>query len=204
MSEHDLDQESQQWYDAKSKVLESLLGEQHEMVMHAIFPYAAGGSLDLYYFEQSPAGTAIATLELAESPDEGPSNDAFKCYEMAMFTQAKLNLDEAREESTPFGKAHHFINVVLNMLGPYSKEAKLNRFDTCEFPADFEHVGGSCLVFDALGSQDDQVEFGLMVPIQIHRSEMGFAREHGGRALIEKLKAAGAHPFSDLDREPVV
>lgn len=196
---------AEQWYDSKVQVLERLLGKQHEIVSHAIVPYAMGGALDLYYFEQSPlGGTAIATLELSESADSGPSNQLFKSYEMAMFTKVKLNLDEAYDPSTTFGKAHDRINTILNVLGPYSTEEELNRHDTAEFPEDFEEIGGSCIVFDALGAEAGRCDFGLMVPIEIFRSEMEYARVEGGAKLIEKLKAAGHYPFSDLDRQPVV
>jgi len=48
-----------------------------------------------------------------------------------------------------------------------------------------------------------RAQFGLLVLIEIHRSEMEYAREHGGAKLLARLKRAGCYPFSDLDREPV-
>ena len=61
-----------------------LLGEEHNMVMHAIIPYAIGGGLDLYYFPNGIAGTAVATKELCETPGEGSSNDVFRGYELVV------------------------------------------------------------------------------------------------------------------------
>ena len=193
------------WHDHKSKLMEMLLGREHDMVMHAIIPYAIGGGLDLYYYPHSIPGTAIATKELSELPDQGSANRVFSCYELAMFTRYELNLDHAKDKSTPFGRAHSNINRILNRLAPYSAAATLNPNETCEFPAEMEHVGGKCLIFDAYGSPSSEQTrgFGVLAVIEIHRTEMDLARSAGGSALIQRLKAAGHYPYSDLDRDPV-
>lgn len=139
------------WYEEKSRIMESLLGKEHDMVMHAIIPYAVGGGLDLYYYPHGLPGTGIATKELSELPGEGSKNRTFECYELAMFTHLPLSMDDALDEATPFGKAHSNINAVLNVIGPYSAEASLNPRETCEFPEDMEGVGGKCLIFDGYG-----------------------------------------------------
>ena len=46
--------------------MESILGPQHGIVMHAIIAYFVGGTLDLYYFPQGIPGVGIATKELSE------------------------------------------------------------------------------------------------------------------------------------------
>lgn len=193
------------WHDQKSKLMEAVLGREHDMVMHAIIPYAIGGGLDLYYYPHSIPGAAIATKELSELPNQGSSNRIFSCYELAMFTRHALNLDHAMDGSTPFGRAHSNINRILNCIGGYSASATLNPNETCEFPAEMDHVGGKCLIFDAYGSAGSKRTrgFGVLAVIEIHRSEMDFARSAGGAELIERLKAAGHYPYSDLDRDPV-
>ncbi len=40
--------------------------------------------------------------------------------------------------------------------------------------------------------------------MEIHRSEMDFARQHGGQELIDRLSASGYYPYSDMDRPAVV
>lgn len=194
------------WDEHKSRVMERFLGKEHDMVMHAIIPYAVGGTLDLYYFPNGIPGTAVATKELSELPEQGSSNKIFKSYEMVMFTRQTLNLDQARDRETDFGKAHSNINRILNFMARYSAEASLNPGETCEFPEDFEHVGGKCLLFDGYGPHTDDVakKFGLLIVIEVFRSEMEFARENSGAALLAKLKESGHHPYSDLDRQPVV
>jgi hypothetical protein len=95
--------------------------------------------------------------------------------------------------------------MTLNRIAPYSASAPLNPNETCEFPAKMEHVGGKCLIFDAYGppSSEHKRSFGVLAVIEIHRSEMDFARSAGGAELIQRLKAAGHYPYSDLDRDPV-
>lgn len=193
------------WYEHKSALMEQSLGKEHDMVMHAIIPFAIGGALDLYYYPNGIPGTAVATKELCETPNEGSSNKVYQSYELVMFTRHPLNLDDAKNGAMPFGKAHDNINRVLNPIARYSAQATLNPNETCEFPADMEDVGGKCLIFDGYAHHNDDVakDFGLLAVIEIFRSEMDFARSNGGARLIEKLKLAGHYPYSDLDRKPV-
>ncbi|MFN7289510.1 MAG: hypothetical protein ACK5YR_11535 [Pirellula sp.] len=195
---------AQDWHDKKTSLMVDILGREHDMVMHAIIPYAIGGGLDLYYFPNGITGTAIATKELCELPGQGSANDVFDTYELVMFTRQTISLDDAKDESTPFGRIHKSINAILNCIAPYSAQATLNPHETCEFPTDMATVGGKCLIFDAYGFDGEHSEFGLLLIIEIHRSEMDYAREHGGEELLEKLKQAGHYPYSDMDRSAVV
>jgi len=196
----------QEWDEKKSEYMESVLGKEHDMVMHAIIPYAVGGGLDLYYYPHGIPGTGVGTKELIACGGDGPSNDVYPCYELVMFTRYALNLDDAKSEDTEFGIAHSNINSVLNCIARYSSEATLNPNETCEFPSDMEVVGGKCLIFDRYSSSDDASPhgMGLMLIMEIHRSEMEYAMENGGGNLIVMLKDKGYYPYSDLDREPVV
>jgi hypothetical protein len=200
------DDVAQEWYERKSRLMEISLGKEHDMVMHAMIPYSIGGGLDLYYYPNGVPGTAIATKELSEAPNEGSSNRVYRSYELVMFTKHPLDLDAAKDETTDFGRAHMNINTILNYIAPYSAQATLNPNETCEFPGDMPRVGGKCLIFDGYASQSDDVaeDFGLLAVIEVFRSEMDYARENGGAALIELLKSEGHYPYSDLDREPVV
>lgn len=202
----DIDEEAaQRWYDRKSALMEEMLGKEHDMVMHAIIPYAIGGALDLYYYPNGLPGTAIATKELSELPGEGSSNAVYQCYELVMFTKHPLDLDAAQNEDTAFGQVHSVISATLNQIAPYSAQATLNPNETCEFPEDMPTVGGRCLIFDGYPSypDDDPAEFGLLAIIEIFRSEMAYARENGGAELLKRLKAKGHYPYSDMEREPV-
>ena len=199
------EQAEQAWDKAKSEFMESVLGKEHDMVMHAIIPYAVGGGLDLYYYPNGIAGTGIATKELVDSKGKGPRNRAFKCYELVMFTRHAINLEQAQDMETPFGRAHANMNSIINRIAPYSAQATLNPNETCEFPQEMEKVGGKYLMFDAYPTPDTKgpKDMGLMLVLEVFRSEMDFARQHGGAELFQKLKEAGAYPHSDLDREPV-
>jgi hypothetical protein len=196
---------AEEWYFHKSRLMDEMLGPQHNVVMHAIFPCCVGGGLDLYYYGSGIPGTAVATKELSELPNQGLSNKEFSCYELVIFTRHPLDLSQAKDKNTAFGRAHSNINSILNSIARFSATATLKPGETCEFPADFDELGGKCLMFDSCGSRsDDTVRcFGLLTIIELFRSEMDFARAQGAPALIEKLKAAGHYPYSDLDREPV-
>ncbi|MBI5761112.1 MAG: suppressor of fused domain protein [Planctomycetales bacterium] len=196
---------AQRWYDRKSSLMEASLGKEHDIVMHAIIPYAIGGGLDLYYYPNGLPGTAVATKELSELPNEGSTNDVYRSYELVMFTKHQLDLDAADDDETFFGRAHSTIKAILNCIAPYSAQAKLNPNETCEFPADMEGVGGKCLIFDGYACHSDEMveEFGLLAIIEVFCSEMEYARENGGAKLIKRLKSMGHYPYSDLDRAPV-
>ena len=194
------------WLDRKSAFMGKVLGKEHDMVMHAFVPFAIGGSLALFYFPNGIPGTAIVTKELSELPNQGPSNDLFRSYELVMFTKHPLSLDDAKNETTPFGRAHRNIEAILNVMARYSQTAKLNPFETAEFPTDMEGVGGKCLIFVPYARHSDDLakDFGLLVIIEIFRSEMEYAMKEGGMNLLKKLKDSGFFPYSDLDRQPVV
>jgi hypothetical protein len=205
-SNEDGDQSARGWFDEKSDLMQAILGKEHHMVMHALIPYAIGGALDLYYYPAGAVpGTAIATKELSELPGEGSSNAVFRSYELVMFTKHPIDLDAARDEGTEFGRAHASINAILNCMARYSATAELNPRETCEFPVEMDTIGGKCLVFDSCGqySDDAVADFGLLLLIEVFRSEMEFSRQHGGAMLLERLRSNGYYPYSDLDREPV-
>jgi len=191
------------WYEQKQAVMERLMGKQHNSVMHAIIPYPVGG-LDLYYYPNGIPGTGVATMEVSELPDQGSSNADYSCYELVMFTKHPLDLAQAKQPETPFGKAHSNINGILNCVAPFSATAKLNGNDTCEFPTEMGKLAGKCLIFHNYGPHDNPRRgFGLLAVIEIFRSEMDFARKESGEKLIQLLKDAGYFPCSDLDRQPV-
>ena len=191
------------WATEKDRLMEQILGKEHDMVMHAMIPYAVGGALDLYYYPNEIEGVGIATKELSVSPQEGSGNDVFGLYELVMFTRHALDLDAAKDPETPFGKAHGNICSFLNVMAPYSAQATLNPRETCEFPQEMEGVGGKCLIFDAYEMPVAGGGFGVLLVIEVFRSEMEFARENSGAELLQRLKDAEFYPYSDLDRPEV-
>ena len=196
---------ARQWYEHKSRLMEATLGKEHDKVLHAIIPFAVGGALDLYMYPNGLPGTAIATKELCELPNQGPSNDVYRSYELVMFTKQRLDPDAVSHDGSAFNAARMNISAILNPIARYSTQAALKPNDTCEFPADMKRVGGKCLIFDGYACHSDELadRFGLLAVIEIFRSEMEFARKNRGATHIERLKAAGDYPYSDLNRDPV-
>lgn len=203
-SQDEINKRANAWHEKKSQLMERILGAQHDHVMHAVIPYEVGGWLDLYYYPHGIPGTAVATKELSPLPNQGPSNKVFSCYELVMFTRQPFDLASATDAATPFGQTHGNISGLLNFIARYSATAVLNPHDTCEFPPEFDFVGGKCLIFDAYGEHDQAAgDFGLMLLLEVHRSEMDFARASGTAVLLDLLKRRGHYPYSDLNREPV-
>ncbi|MDR0423984.1 MAG: hypothetical protein LBH39_00745 [Clostridiales Family XIII bacterium] len=210
--ENRIDKLEEDAYETKDKYMESVLGKEYGMVMHAIIPYAIGGGLDLYYYPNYCAGAVIATKELTNYKFNEPKNDQYDAYELIMITKHKIDLDSVKEgepcENT-FAYDHKSINGILNCIAPYSTQSKLNQYDTIEFPEDFEGVGGKCLIIDAFShplcdKSTRNKKFGLMLLMEIHRNEMEYAMQQKGRDLIEKFKATGIYPFTGINRPSVV
>ncbi len=122
------------WSERKTALMEEILGKQHNIVNHAIFPFSMGGVLDLHYFPSGRPGTAIATMELTRMPGKGPSNEVYRTYELVMFTRHALSLDDAHNKNSPFGKAHAKIASVLNLIAMHRLQTRLNPGNTAEAP----------------------------------------------------------------------
>lgn len=204
--------EPDDWYDEKSRALAQVLGREHDIVMHALLPFAFGGSLDLYYFPQ-PTGFAIATKELIDEEGTGPSNRTMRAYELVMFSRVPFDLSLAQKEYTPMGRIHQRLNGVLNATAMYACNADLNPphpGETMEFPEGFtEDLSGQCIILDAYTPSGRKFtikgqDFGLLLLINIHRSEMDHARKQGSQDLLRRLKEASVYPYSDLNRPAVV
>ena len=212
-------------------------------------------------------GTFFVSEELVDPSFSSPSNSMFHSFELAMATRQKcpakffkdgaededdggqteeqpkkrpffMNLFKPKEAKADFDKTlSHCVNV-MTQIGRYIESgATVNRYETLEFPKDFdlEDCAGRCFVFDAIGTpfpaeevplkellavfdrdvyevpKEDRAmrdpnkpgTFGLLLLIEVDRSEMNLARKIGGDAFIEKLKEKGYWPFSDLDREKI-
>ena len=195
-------------YLVKDKYIESVLGKEHDMVNHSIIPFSAGGAFDLYYYPNYCDGTAMATKELVNHKFNSPGNDVYDAYELVIVTRNKLQ--SLMGESEPEYDDGPIVEI-LNMIGQYSSMAKLNPYETIEFPGDFgvESVRGKCLIIDAISEplcneETNNKKFGLMLIMEIHRDEMEFAMQQRGRELIEILKQKGIYPFSGINRPSVL
>ena len=155
---------------------------------------------------------AIATrLTVKSQPDETPTKTKKPGFFKRLFSV-----------KSPEEKKRDDLHRVLTNLAFYvcSDGVEVNGYDTLEFPQDFDdkQLAGRCFVFDELPaaapvpvptspderSPLDGKRFGVLLAIEVFREEMNWAREEGTEKLVERLKTAGAYPFSDLDRESVV
>ncbi len=197
--EHELD------YELKSKGLENVLGKMHDLVGHAIIPFAIGGAVDMYYFPNHIKGTGFATMELLEPDGTGPLPNRLGTYELVAFTKHDYN--NSGDTQTLFNLIERKVCGIFTTIGFFSREAVLNPNETCEIP-NGEGEENSCIVFDLYEPGNKKFMIGdrlhhLLLCLQVFRSEMDFAREKGSEELFKRLKDAGHYPYSDLERQPV-
>lgn len=199
------------FFHQKEIEMKKVLGEMYGLVGHAIMPFQIGGSVDMYYFPNAIDGTAFATMELIEYENRGPIPNKNGMYELIAFTKHKINKqvgDFSRDVNDPFERTERRICGIFTSIGNYSFQAKLEPKETCEIPGD-EGEENICLVFDEYVKEGAEFKisgkkYGLLICIEIFRSEMEYAMEYGSEELFKLLKEKGYYPYSDLDRQPVV
>ena len=199
-------------YELKKEGLERILGPMHDMVSHAIIPFQVGGAVDMYYFPHAIPGTAFVTMELIEPNGSGPQPSRIGTYELIAFTRLEITRDEKYEvihgkDGGSFNAIERRLCGIFTSIGRYSAIAILNPCETCEVPAEKDEPY-ACLVLDewkkpGLEFKIGSRKHGLLLCIEIFRSEMEFAMQNGSQALFKRLKAKGYYPYSDLDRQPV-
>lgn len=200
------EEELEKDYELKSEGLENVLGKMHNLVGHAIIPFAVGGAVDMYYFPNHIKGTGFATMELLDTDGNGPKKNRIGTYELVAFTKYDYSMSEKTQ--TPFNLIERKACGFLTAIGMFSFQAVLNPKETIEIP-NGENEENTCLVFDLYEPDGKKFKIGdrehhLLLCMQIFRSEMDYARQNGSNELFKILKEKGVYPYSDLDREPVI
>ena len=194
----------EKYYQLKQAGLEAVLGPMHGYVGHAIIPFEVGGPVDMYYFPQKDGSTALATMELLGADGSGPKKSSIGTYELVAFTRHKVT---SPESNPPFEAVALQIRAMFTTIARYSAQAVLNPLETAEVPV-AEDEPTRCLIFDEYSKPGvpfriAERRHGLLLCVEVHRSELAYARENGTAALIARLQEAGHYPRSDLEREPV-
>jgi hypothetical protein len=198
------DEAAAQEYDLQKVAgLERVLGPMADIVGHSIIPFQVGGAVDMYYFPNALPGTAFATMEIVEPGGFGPKIGPLGPYELIGFT--KLPFSEL--ETPAFKSITSRMNVIMTSIGNYSRQAVLRPLETVELPGRTPE-DSNCLVLDAYRNPDADFivasqPYGLLMCVEVFRSEMEFAMHNGTGALISRLREAGHYPYSDLDRQAV-
>lgn len=207
----------------KQAALEAALGPMESYVLHAMIPFALGGTLDLYPFRRHIPGTLYVTQELFTADKRSrPKKSRHGWYELAAAfrdmsapigkvpaSQAEMEASfgpdgEMRGPGKPQESALQ-AGALLNPMAMYAGMAVLNPGETAEFPGD-EGEPNVCVLLDRLECAPLSVggtPFFIMLVIQIHPAELGLARGQGSAVLITRLKEMGYYPYSDMDRPPV-
>ncbi len=185
---------------AKQAALERTLGPMDDTVYHSIIPFFLGGGLDLYAFSKCIPGVVLVTQELVTHETSNrpkPGREGY--FELAACTPPHKRRDDP--------EIMKLVNSMLNPTARYASMAPLNPNETAEIP----QSKGSHLpvVFDRFCPRGEDFVIGeerlhLLLCIAIHPSELAHARTHGSKDLLDRLKKANVHPYSYLDRAPVV
>lgn len=201
------DEEYNSHYEAKKAALEKILGPMHKLVGHAIIPFEVGGAVDMYYFPNGIPGTGFASMELIAPDGTGPKPNRIGTFELVAFTKQTIPPEAEKDENHPFNMIERRMCGILTITGFYSHEAVLNPGETCEIPGK-EGEPNKCLILDEYKPDGKVFEIDgrkhcLLLCIEVFRSEMEYAMNHGSATVLKKLKEKGYYPYSDLDREPV-
>lgn len=201
--------------EAKTKALEKILGPMENHVGHAVIPFFLGGGLDLYYFCSSYVpGTVIASMELINSDGSGPKRNRLGMFELVMCTRHCFRADpltdsvSVRPRESQDDLIRNRIWVNMTTVAQYVQTNRVEPGDTCEIP-DESKDDRRYIVFDEFDSHNipfliEGKRYGLLLCIEVHKSEMAFARQEGTKALFKIMKETNVYPYSDLDRKPVV
>lgn len=202
---------------AKQTALERILGPMDDVVGHAIIPFDAGGSVDLFFFPARPPGTVVVTMDLIDPNGDGPLSAQLGPYELVACTRVRrasaYAINPQTGEMAPDVDDERFAAITswfCQMLTAIARDAlktEIQPGDAYELPGE----GGEpahYIIFDRFdsGGQLFEVEgkkYGLLLCIEVFPSELEYAQAHGVDALLARLKQAGVFPFSDLDRKPV-
>lgn len=202
---------------AKQAALEKFLGPMDDVIGHAIVPFDAGGSVDLFFFPACRRGTVVVTMDLIDPNGNGPQSTQLGPYELVICTRLRrasaYAIDPETGEMSPDVDDERFALItgwfcrLLTAIARDALKAEIQPGDAYEFPAE-EGEPAHYVIFDRFdsGGQLFEVEgkkYGLLLCLEIFPSELEYAQTHGTEALIARLKEAGVYPYSDLDRQPV-
>lgn len=190
----------------KKAGLERLLGPMCDVADPPV-PYFTDMDIPLYHFTQCLVGTALVTMDLIKPFTRGPKSRRAILHELVAFTKHTIP-DADSSEPTPYDQIEQRIGNLFSTIARYSTVAALKPGDCCEVPQG-NGSDRACIVFSEYTSHGEGFHIAterycLLLCLEVHRPELEYARAHGNAALIEKLKAAGHYPYSDLDRASVV
>ena len=144
-------------------------------------------------------------MELIHPDGNGPVPNELGTYELVAFTHHKPKVNQAKDSA--FHLMEHRLGSLLTIIAQHSFLSSLEPGETAEIPN--EDGNSHYLIFDKyqpkrrpfrIGNQ----EHGLLLIMEVQKSELIYARKYGTHKLIEKLKEAKVYPSSDLDRDAVI
>ena len=199
-TEAEIEKREEEFYEAKSAWMETILGQEYEMVMHAIIPYEVGGPVDVYMYPNHVDGTVLATKEMVSHGGQEclPFDGQF--YEVAMAVKSKIDAAEDSE----FSRSMVRCRKIMTMASRYSGSATLKSGDTVEVPMGDGEDNACALFWEVDKGKRTHIcgrPMTVQYIIEVLRDEMEYAQRHGSENLITLLKQQGIFPSSDLNRK---
>lgn len=192
---------SERFDEQRQSALEAALGPMGSHVMHAIIPYAMGGSLDLYPFSEHIPGTMYVTQELLTfDRKDRPKKSRDGWFELAIAFR-----EQPQSDAKTLPESATIASSVLNPIARYSSMASLSPGETAEIPGDDDGPNAMVLLdrLECAPMSAGGEPFFLLLVIRIHSVERDLAMKSGSAELRNRLKKQGHYPYSDLDRSPV-
>jgi len=184
------------WFEAKLQALERILGPADRDILSARVPLHLGGESSVFIFRHAPfanGGIAYVTSDLIGMRKQ--RRNRLGQYELMMCT---------RRESAGAPE-------LLGKLAKYTLDEALEPGETMDIgPAMPEDSTISALLFVepriADGGESFEVrgvKAGVLLCIGITARELEAIRRHGATGILERLKAAGVFPFTEVRRRDV-
>lgn len=183
-------------WDERQRALERTLGKADDGVFHSPVPLNMGGGADVLAFGDALPGCVVyCTADLTGDPsvEQAGSGEGF---ELVMCCRAD---DGAMREIAP---------SILSKLAPYTLRASVAAGHSMNI-GEVGSTGISGLVFSEWTRARAPFEFGgrrygLLLCTGLTPEETAYAEQHGGPALLERLKAAGVMPKTIAGRASCV
>jgi hypothetical protein len=174
------------FYKTLFEPVEAALGPLDKMTLTAIIGFSAGGPVSLNTIGRGASPVTYVTCELVCYADQRPSS-------LGPFEVLITSNDEAwaRNAATCVGELS--LEVVVDHLHSIDLASRVDA------PTKLQGV----LLERFSSSKIDGESYGILRAIGVTRAELEWCLEHSVAELLQKLKAAGIYPVSDVGRESV-
>jgi hypothetical protein len=173
------------------KEIIKILGENSETVLHSPVPFEfgfdAGGSSDVYIYNQDLSGNKYLTTDLTGKKQ---GKNSIGNYELMI----------CHKDTEDWGAE------LISKLAYHTLESSIESEETMDLGGHFlsEKSEIKALIFNKYAEYKiGNKKYGILLLIGITNDELNWAKDNGGNKLIEKLKEKNVYPITDLKRKSI-